>query len=265
VAIGDVLAPGVPEIVTAPGPGGGPDVRVFDVATGRLVREFMAYSPYFTGGVFLAVADINGDGYGDIITGADYGGGPHVEVFSGKNQTLLYSFMAYDPRFLGGVRVAGGDVNGDGKADIITAPGAGGGPDVRVYSGANGQLIREILAYDPRFNGGVYISAGDFNNDGKSDIVTAAGAGGGPHVEVFSGADGSLLRSLMAFAPTYAGGVRVAVIADVNNNGTPEIIASTGPSAAPEVRLYDGATLAKLDDFYAFDPRFLGGVFIGGQ
>jgi hypothetical protein len=265
VAIGDVLAPGVPDIVTAPGPGGGPDVRVFDAATGRLVREFMAYSPYFSGGVFVAVADVNGDGYGDIITGADYGGGPHVEVWSGKDQTLLYSFMAYDPRFLGGVRVAGGDVNGDGKADIIAAPGVTGGPDVRVYSGANGHLIREIMAYDPRFAGGVYVSAGDFNSDGKADIVTAAGAGGGPHIEVFSGADGSLLRNFMAFAPTYAGGVRVAVIADVNNDGAPEIIASTGPSAAPEVRLYDGATLARLDDFYAFDPRFLGGVFVGGQ
>jgi hypothetical protein len=173
--------------------------------------------------------------------------------------------MAYDPRFLGGVRVAGGDVNGDGKADIITAPGAGGGPDVRVFSGADGHLIRELMAYDHRFGGGVYVSAGDFNNDGKADIVTAAGAGGGPHIEVFSGADGSLLRSFMAFAPTYAGGVRVAVVADVNNDGSPEIIASTGPSAAPEVRLYDGAILSTLDDFYAFDPRFLGGVFVGGQ
>src|SRR5262249_53877657 len=146
-----------------------------------------------------------------------------------------------------------------------TAPGPGGGPDVRVYSGADGRLIREIMAYDPRFGGGVYVSAGDFNSDGKSDIVTAAGAGGGPHVEVFSGANGSLLRSFMAFAPTYAGGVRVSVIGDVNSNGTPEIITATGPSAAPEVRLFDGATLAKLDDFYAFDPRFLGGVFVGGQ
>jgi hypothetical protein len=84
-------------------------------------------------------------------------------------------------------------------------------------------------------------------------------------VEVFSGADGSLLRSFMAFASSYAGGVRVAVIADLNSNGSPEIITSTGPGAAPELRLFDGATLAKLDDFYAFDPRFLGGVFIGGQ
>src|SRR5262249_62389868 len=101
--------------------------------------------------------------------------------------------MAYDPNFVGGVRVAAGDVDGDGKADIITAPGPDGGPDIRVYSGADGHLIREFMAYDYRFGGGVYVSAGDFNKDGKMDIVTAAGRGGGPHVEVFSGADGALI------------------------------------------------------------------------
>jgi hypothetical protein len=265
VAIGDVMAPGVPDVVTAPGPGGGPDIRVFDLSTGRLVREFMAYSPFFSGGVFVAVADVNGDGYADIITGADYGGGPHVKVFSGKDQSLLYSFMAYDPRFLGGVRVAAGDVDGDGRADIITAPGPTGSADIRVYSGADGHLIREFLAYDYRFTGGVYVSTGDFNNDGKMDIVTAAGAGGGPHVEVYSGADGSLLKSFMAFGSNYSAGVRVAVIGDVNGDGSPEIVATAGPSWAPEVRLFDGASVAALDDFYAFDPRFLGGVFVGGE
>jgi hypothetical protein len=84
-------------------------------------------------------------------------------------------------------------------------------------------------------------------------------------VEVFSGADGSLLRSFMAFGSDYGAGVRVAVIGDVNGDGTPEIVAAGGPSWAPEVRLFDGVSERALDDFYAFDPRFLGGVFVGGE
>ena len=71
--------------------------------------------------------DVNGDGFADLIVGADAGGGPRVTVFSGKDDSLLDNFFAYDPGFRGGVRVAAGDVSGNGFADILTAPGPGGG------------------------------------------------------------------------------------------------------------------------------------------
>ncbi len=45
-------------------------------------------------------------------------------------------FFAYNPSFTGGVRVATGDVNGDGAAEVITSPGQGGGPHVRVFDGS---------------------------------------------------------------------------------------------------------------------------------
>src|SRR5205823_5080824 len=54
VAVGR-LANGDPEIVTAPGPGGGPDIRVFNAVTGQFLYEFYAYSPFFSGGVNVAV------------------------------------------------------------------------------------------------------------------------------------------------------------------------------------------------------------------
>jgi hypothetical protein len=172
--------------------------------------------------------------------------------------------MAYDPHFLGGVRVAAGDVNADGKADIITAPGAGGGPDIRVFSGATGAIIQEFMAYAPGFLSGVYVAAGDVNGDGYADIVTGAGERGGPHVKAFSGKDGSLLQSFMAFSPAFAGGVRVGVIADVNGDGKADIVAAAGPSGGPQVTLFDGGNLRVLDSVYAYDPDFTGGIFVGG-
>jgi hypothetical protein len=255
VAVGDVLGLGVPQIVTAPGPGGGPDIRIFDSRSGALLREFAAYNPHFTGGIYVAVGDVLGNGQAVIITGADSGGGPHVEVFSPDGR-LLDSFMAYSPYFRGGVRVAAGDVDGDGQADIITAPGPGGGPDVRVYSGRTGALIREFMAYDPGFTGGVYVAAGDVNGDHHADIITGEGADSAGVVEVFSGTDGVILESDLAYASGVSDGVHVAAFG--TNNG--EIVTA---AADEPVQVLDGRLLAVLDAFFT-SPVPGAAVFIAG-
>jgi uncharacterized protein YkwD len=259
VATGDVNGDGVPDFVVAPGPGMAPLVGVYDGLTGQVIRSFYAYSPAFTGGVFVAVGDVNGDGYADIITGADAGGGPHVEVFDGATGSLIRSFFAYAPTFRGGVRVAAGDVNGDGYADIITGAGPGGGPHVEVFDGATGSVLDSFYAYAPTFSGGVYVSAGDVNGDGLADIVTGAGAGGGPHVRAFSGNDLSLLADFFASTPTFTSGIHVRAM-DLTGDGRADIVTATGPGSR-EVRIYrDNSMLAS---FLAGDPANIGGVFVG--
>ncbi|HEY1378323.1 MAG TPA: VCBS repeat-containing protein, partial [Gemmataceae bacterium] len=120
-------------------------------------------------------------------TGPGPGGPPLVIVHNAANQVVA-QFMAFDPRFTGGVSVATGDVNGDGVSDVIVGAGPGGGPHVRAINGATllaGQVVDlfSFMAYDPRFTGGVNVAAGDVNGDGRADIITGAGPGGGPHVK----------------------------------------------------------------------------------
>jgi hypothetical protein len=265
VAVGDVNGDGIPDVITVPGPGGGSDVRVWDGNTGALIRAFLAYGPSVFSGAYVAAGDVNGDGFADIIIGADTGGGPHVVVVSGRDNSILYSFMAYETDFFGGVRVAAGDINGDGKADIITAAGPGGGPHVKAFSGADVALLQSFFAYDPTsFFGGVYVAAGDLDGDGKADIITGAGAGGGPHVKVFSGATGSLLQSFFAYDPaSFFGGVRVAAMTDTD--GRAAILTAAGPGGGPHVEEFDGVTLSLRDSFFAYSAFFTGGVFIGGH
>jgi subtilisin-like proprotein convertase family protein len=270
VATGDVNGDGTPDIITGPGPGGGPEVKVFDGVTGAVIRDFMAFDPNFNGGVFVASGDVNGDGFSDILVGADAGGGPEVRVYSGKDGSVLYSFFAYDPNFHGGVRVAAGDTNGDGYADIVTAAGAGGGPEVRVYSGKDGSVMQSYFAYDPNFSGGVYVAAGDVrgdagdtNGDGKADIVVGAGPGGGPEVRVFSGADGTALQGFFPYDPNFHGGVRVSLVGDLNNDGLADLVTGAGIGGGPHVQVLDGVTLSSLDSFFAYDPNFHGGVWVG--
>src|SRR5215470_12146374 len=185
-------------LVTGAGFGGGPLVEVFS-GTGSLLRSFFAYYPTFTGGVTVAVGDVNGDGIPDIVTAAGPGGGPHVKVFDGATGATIMSFFAYNPAFTGGVFVAAGDVNGDGFADVVTGAGAGGGPLVQVFSGRDGTLLRSFFAYEPAFTGGVRVAVGDVNGDGIPDIVTAAGPGGGPHVKIFDEATANIIMSFFAY------------------------------------------------------------------
>src|SRR6185295_14733058 len=87
----------------------------------------------------LAVTSIQGTAI--FVTGADAGGGPDVKVFDATTGQLRFGFFAYDANFTGGVRVAAGDVNGDGVPDIICAAGPGGGPNVTIFDGRNGQRL----------------------------------------------------------------------------------------------------------------------------
>jgi len=121
-----------------------------------------------------------------------------VRVLSGATLSELASFWAYDPAFDAGVSVAAGDVDGDGRADIITGAGPGGGPHVRVLSGLDLSELASFFAYDPGFSFGIWIAAGDTNGDQRADIIIGAGANGGPHVQVYSGIDNSLLQSFFA-------------------------------------------------------------------
>jgi len=264
IAVGDVSGDGTPDVITAPGPSAGLPVRIFDGLFGTELRSFFAYDPQFSGGVFVAAGDVNGDGRADIVTGAGPGGGPHVRVFDAVTGAELTGFLAYDPSFTGGVRVAAGDVNGDGRADIITAPGPGGGPHVRVFNGVTGAELISVFAFDPAFTGGVFVAAGDVNADRKADIIVGADAGGGPHVEVFSGADGSLLRTFFAYDGGFTGGVRVGA-ADVNRDGRADIITGPGPGGGPQVQVFSGLDGAVLQSYFAYDPAFTGGIFVGGR
>ena len=281
VAVGDINGDGIDDIAAGAGPGGGPQVMVFSGGCTPAIRSFLAYSPSFTGGVFVAVGDINGDGVADIITGSDAGMTAQVKVFDAVTLGEIRSFQPF-AGFGGGIRVASGDVNGDGRDDIIVGAGAGGGPHVKVFDGVTNAVHHDFFAYETNFLGGVFVGAADMNDDGRADIVTGAGPGGGPHVKVFSGNDLLLIRSFFAFEPTFMGGVRVAV-GRVNDDVAPDILVGAaalgltagfaldeqtspdvggGTSGGPRVKVFDGVTNAVIRDFLAYPPPFAGGVFV---
>jgi hypothetical protein len=250
------------QIVAIGTDGGMPFVQIFS-ADGSTRFTIPAYDSGFQGGVRVAVGDINADGTPDVITGTGPGGGPHVKVFDGRTGAQLFSFMAYAPSFFGGIYVAAGDVNNDGRADIITGAGPGGGPHVRVFSGLDGTLIRDFFAYEVGFTGGVTVAAGDVNNDGFVDVITGT-ATGAPHVKAFDGKDLTLRASFFAYDPRLLSGINVAA-GDLDGDGVADIITGTGPGAPPHVKVFDGRTGALARSFYSANSTFQTGARIAAN
>ena len=136
---------------------------------------------------------------------------PHVRVFSGVGNAVLFSFYAYTGGFSGGVFVAVGDVNGDGRIDIITGAGSGGAPQVERFEFTTGNAVQTMSfnAYSDGFSGGVSVGVGDTNADGRPDIITGAGPGGAPHVRSFDGITDAVFESFSAFEDEFTRGVFV--------------------------------------------------------
>ena len=211
VAVGDVDGDGSEEIVTGAGFTGGPQIKIFN-KNGEVKGQFFAYDKNFRGGVNVAVGDVDGDGSEEIVTGAGFTGGPQVRIFK-KNGKLQGQFFAYDKNFRGGVNVAVASLNEkirNSKSKIIAAPGLGGGPQIRIFDD-NAKLYGQFFAYHQKFKGGVKVSAGDLDYDGRQEIVTAAGIGGAPHVRVFDD-NGILVSSFYSYEENFDGGVNVSVI-----------------------------------------------------
>ena len=261
----------------AAGEGGGPIIRVYN----RGVEQFTitAFDPAFTGGVRVAVADVNGDGTRDIIAVPGPGGGPIVRVFSGVDGSLLTEFAVLDGAFTGGLFVAAGDFNGDGRADVVISPDQGGGPRVQVRDANNGgAVLADFFGIeDTNFRGGARVAVGDLNGDGVPDLVVAAGFGGGPRLAGFDGK--SLLNPIPAgqqppklfpdffvFEQTLRNGVFVTA-GDLDGDGFDDVIAGGGPGGGPRIFALSGRDLTaagnaqtQLLNLFVGDPAQRGGV-----
>lgn len=193
---------------------------------GSLRTSFKPYGDAFSLGVNMAIGDLDGDGTIEIVTGTGPGAGAQIRVYKADGTPVGPGFFAYDKNFRGGVNVAIGDIYGTGKPVIIAGAGSGGGPHVRIFTKGGRLLHPGFFAYDYRFRGGVRVAAGDLDGDGKDEIVTGAGPGGGPHVRIFNSAGKVRDKGFFAADPASRNGVVVAV-ADTDGDGKAEIATLT--------------------------------------
>ena len=222
VAVGDFDGDGFADVAVTPDEGGGGRVVVLDGATFAAAASFLAIDDEnFRGGCRPAAGDVDGDGVVDLVVSAGFGGGPRVAVFDGATPTkLMNDFFAFEEGLRNGTYAAVGDVNGDGRGELIFGGGPGGGPRVLildpvtlVQEGVERAAVGNFIAGNVDDRGGIRVAAADLDGDELADVIVGAGGGAGSRVAAFGAA--SILAgtptptvSFDAF-PDFAGGVFV--------------------------------------------------------
>lgn len=220
-SVGDLDRDGSKEVVIASG-----NRIIVKTTAGKALSAFYPYGKGYNGDVTFAVGDVNGDKRKEIITGTGKGHAPLVRIFTSNGKQVYKEFTAYGSTLRAGVQVAAGDVNGDGKDEIVTGAGTGTAPHVRVFSGTTGKpLTKGFFAYTSTLRVGVSVAVGDVDGDGTQDIITGPGKGGGPHVRIFDMDGKAKGGGFFPYDTANRSGVRVGA-ADTNNDGTSEIFIS---------------------------------------
>lgn len=259
LATGDVNDDGIEDIFAVPGPGIAGAISIFSGADGQLLRVFSAFSFPYTRGLSVAAGDVNGDGVADVWVGTDPGAGPVVRVFDGATTNLLKSFTPVNATQASGVRVAAGDVNGDGVVDIITTPGLGNSTNrirVMAFNALSGSILQNYVVAKSGSNAAqIGITAGDLDGDGRAETLINFTKNGRSELLTFS--NGSSTSTA-----TWKGSAIQVAAKDLNGDGIADLLFAGSAGQLPRIAIKDGSSGLTLLNALILSSTQKKGLFI---
>jgi hypothetical protein len=235
LASGDINGDHQAELVVASTRLMSPQLRAYS-SQGVLITAVDPYPAVRNSGVSVAVGDIDGNGVAEIGVGPDSGAGAlrlyaHDPVT--KQLKLIAQTLPYGPAHTQGFRVAMGDIDNDGRAEIILT--RHNTTTVEVYKYTNGTVVPEYQwsAYPDGWRSDMIVTVGDINGDGEQEIITANGAGNWTKIRIFN-QRGRLVTSLTPYNRSNFSGVSMTTL-DINQDGQDEIL--TVPTGRTQAQL----------------------------
>ena len=245
--------------------GSTPVVRLIDAATGVVVAQATAFEPTFRGGVRVGLGDLDGDGIAEVIAASGPGRVGEIRVFrqqtSGSTTTLVeapaYRTLPFGATYTGGVEIAVGDLDGNGRDDLVAAMSRGGGT-VNAFRSVNAAdpientPYRTFTPFAARFDGGATVTVADVGTfaqgrltnaaaaDGRMEIVVGSGAGMRSMVLVYDiSATPRVVSTILPFPAQQMGGVSVSA-GRLNTDTIDDILVASGRGGGSLMRVYNG-------------------------
>lgn len=205
----------------------------------------------------IVAADFDNDGFGDIAAlGRWYFSNPYHEPVWILISNGDGSFQAplFPPGLMHGGALAVGDINGDVYPDLVIAT-----DDWDVCFGMFRSYENDgagVMSYGP---GGAIVNdmprtllATDFNSDGYADYAVGMTCGGDIHIFV-NDRDTALYDPIILYDANY--GTSQIVVADIDNDGDPDLISANGDIAVFETLKTGGACCRGIRGNVDYDPN----------